>query len=139
LFLSAITEWPSESDPLTLFIDSVDQLDTQMPGVILDWLPMQNLPPFVRLVISTLPNYNQQFQCCSFLRQNVGSCNVVQVPMISEHSEVLESILQRQGCQLTEEQGEAIAQPFQASGFSLTPLWLTIVTQTVALGLHMTP
>lgn len=114
LFRSAVTTWPSEDNPLTLFIDSVDQLDDTNDGRLLDWLPMHSLPKYLRLVISTLPDHVDRFQCFSILKNNVGMNNTVEVQVISEHREVLLSLLQRQGRTLTQEQLDAISQHFKA-------------------------
>ena len=132
LFITAVTTWPSENAPLTLFIDSVDQLDDSNAGRRLDWLPMTDLPSFLRIVVSTLPDYQGQFQCHSILNRNVGSGNMMHVPAISEHKEVLLHLLRRQGRRLTRTQTEAIAKIFVENSSIATPLWLTIVAQTVS-------
>ena len=69
--IRAVTEWPSPDQPLTLFIDSVDQLNDSNGGRRLDWLPVTGLPAHVRLVVSTLPDYSE-FQCLSILRAKLA-------------------------------------------------------------------
>ena len=136
-FITAVTTWPSENAPLTLFIDSVDQLDDSNAGRRLDWLPMSDMPSCLRIVISTLPDpiryktkFPVEFQCCSILERNLGRGNMVQVPAISEHRDVLSHLLKRQGRRLTRTQTEEIAKYFD--GNVITPLWLTIVAQTAS-------
>ena len=136
-FMTAVTTWPSENAPLTLFIDSVDQLDDSNAGRRLDWLPMTDLPSCLHIVISTLPDpvrdktqFPVEFQCYSILERNVGRGNMVQVPAISEHRDVLSHLLKRQGRRLTRTQTEEIAKYFD--GNAITPLWLTIVAQTAS-------
>ena len=60
-FHTAITVWPTDAAPLKLFIDSLDQLDDSNGGRRLDWLPTTGLPPHVRVVVSTLPDYPSEF------------------------------------------------------------------------------
>ena len=109
---------------------------------------MRDLPPFVRIIVSTVPDYKNQFQCCSILERNVGTDNMIEVQTISEHQTVLADMLRRHGRKLTEQQSEAIARYFdyddqsalvkRSGSFSstaqvgCTPLWLAIVAQTAA-------
>ena len=138
-FHTAITEWATAERPLTLFIDSVDQLDDSNAGRRLDWLPVKELPPHVRLVVSTLPDYAGEFQCLSILQTKLGDAEkhqMVEVKTISEPEIVLEHLLRLQGRTLTAAQREHVLEAFtkrtdaDAAG---TPLWLTIVAQAVAL------
>ena len=69
-FAAAVKEWPSAEQPLTLFIDSVDQLDDSNGGRRLEWLPVTGLPPHVKLVVSTLPDY-PEFRCLSILESKL--------------------------------------------------------------------
>ena len=134
-------DWPSADKPLSLFIDSVDQLDDSNAGRQLEWLPMSELPVHVLLVVSTLPDH-AEFQCLSQLRRGLGlaegeeSSSMVRVQTISQHTAVLQHLLKRQGRTITDEQMAAVDRAFQnrtdadAAG---TPLWLTIVAHVVAL------
>ena len=54
-FLRALTTWPSAEHPLTLFLDSVDQLDDSNAGRRLDWLPVTSLPEHCLLYTSPSP------------------------------------------------------------------------------------
>ena len=134
-------DWPSADKPLSLFIDSVDQLDDSNAGRQLEWLPMSELPVHALLVVSTLPDH-AEFQCLSQLRRGLGlaegeeSSSMVRVQTISQHTAVLQHLLKRQGRTITDEQMAAVDRAFQnrtdadAAG---TPLWLTIVAHVVAL------
>jgi hypothetical protein len=138
-FHSAITVWPTDAAPLKLFIDSLDQLDDSNGGRRLDWLPTTGLPPHVRVVVSTLPDYPSEFQCLSILQTRLDASHhqrqVVEVETISEPERVLEHLLRLLGRTLTETQREHVLEAFaertdaDAAG---TPLWLTIVAQAVA-------
>ena len=139
--IRAVTEWPSPDQPLTLFIDSVDQLNDSNGGRRLDWLPVTGLPAHVRLVVSTLPDY-AEFQCLSILRaklaDSAGSLDshCVEVGTISEPDAVLQHLLRLQGRTITDAQLKHVLEAFEkrteadAAG---TPLWLTIVAQTISM------
>ena len=136
-FLRALTTWPSAEHPLTLFLDSVDQLDDSNAGRRLDWLPVTSLPEHVRLVVSSLPDY-PEFQCLSILQAKLGdraASHSVEVDTISQPEEVLLHLLRLQGRTLTAKQLEHVLDAFarrtpaDAAG---TPLWLTIVAQEVS-------
>jgi hypothetical protein len=136
-FHRAVTEWATEEKPLTLFIDSVDQLDDSNAGRRLDWLPVTGLPPYVKLVVSTLPDY-PEFRCQSILHDKLGeeaAKHMVEVETISEHEQVLKHLLQLMGRRVTQEQLQYISKIFEerkdtdAAG---TPLWLTIAAYAVS-------
>jgi hypothetical protein len=146
-FNLALTEWPTAERPLTLFIDSVDQLDDSNAGRRLDWLPVTGLPAHVKLIVSTLPDYPGLFQCLSTLQDKMGESNAlstagdssrhcVEVKTISEPEAVLTHLLRLQGRILTDEQRKHVLEAFEkrtdadAAG---TPLWLTIVAFEVSL------
>jgi hypothetical protein len=137
-FHTAITVWPTDDAPLKLFIDSLDQLDDSNGGRRLDWLPATGLPPHVRVVVSTLPDYQGEFQCMSILQTKLGESQkrqMVEVETISEPERVLQHLLHLLGRTLTKTQREHVLEAFtkrtdaDAAG---TPLWLTIVSQAVA-------
>jgi hypothetical protein len=140
-FQQAVTEWPTPDRPLTLFIDSVDQLDDSNAGRQLGWLPVTELPAYVHVVVSTLPDvsdYDGHFRCLSILKAKLGdsaSSNMVEVQTISEPEMVLMHLLQLKGRTLTDKQRRHVLEAFEkrteadAAG---TPLWLTIVAQSVA-------
>jgi hypothetical protein len=146
-FHLALTQWPTAEHPLTLFIDSVDQLDDSNAGRRLDWLPVTGLPAHVKLVVSTLPDYPGLFQCLSTLQDKLGESNAlstagdssrhcVEVKTISEPEAVLTHLLHLQGRKLTDDQRKHVLEAFEkrtdadAAG---TPLWLTIVAFEVSL------
>ena len=132
MFREAVVEWPSEEKPLTLVLDSVDQLNDSNGGRKLEWLPAKELSKHTKLVISTLPDYEGEFQCMSLLEERLGSERMLKVETISDHEQVLKHLLKRLGRRVTEEQMEAVSAAFtmrseeDAAG---TPLWLTIVAQ----------
>ena len=138
-FHTAITAWPTDAAPLKLFIDSLDQLDDSNGGRRLDWLPTIGLPPHVRVVVSTLPDYPGEFQCVSILQTRLDASHhqrqMVEVETITEPERVLEHLLRLLGRTLTKTQREHVLEAFaertdaDAAG---TPLWLTIVAQAVA-------
>ena len=108
-FHTAITVWPTADAPLQLFIDSLDQLDDSNGGRRLDWLPTTGLPPHVRVVVSTLPDYAGEFQCESILRTRLDASDhqrqMVEVETITEPERVLEHLLRLLGRALTETPG----------------------------------
>lgn len=70
--------------PLVLFLDALDQLSDADRGRNLMWLPME-LPPNVRLVVSTLPG-----ECLDILEKKLRPRNLVEVqPMPPEEGEEL--------------------------------------------------
>ena len=135
-FLRALTQWPTVEQPLTLFIDSVDQLDDSNGGRRLDWLPVTGLLPHVKIVVSTLPDYSE-FRCLSILQKKVGgNSHCVEVETISEPDTLLMHLLHRQGRTLTDGQLQHVLQVFAKrtdADAASTPLWLASVAQTVSL------
>jgi len=140
MFRRAVTEWPTseyENRPLTLILDSLDQLHDANAGRRLDWLPMTGLPGHVRVVVSTLPDC-LDFECLSMLKAKLGdSCgsHVVHVKPIKEHKEVLEHLLRMRQRTVTQEQMEHICSAIQegmGSDATSTPLWLTLVAQAAS-------
>lgn len=138
-FYKALTMWPTSDKPLTLFIDSVDQLDDSNGGRRLDWLPVSGLSVYVKLVVSTMLDYAKEFQCLSILEKKLGHSfaeHIFRVNAISEHDQVLIRMLKRMGRNITKQQLHHVSAAFDkrtdedAAG---TPLWLTIVAQTVSL------
>ena len=116
----------------------VDQLDDSNAGRQLGWLPLTGLPAHVRLVVSTLQDYDGQFRCLSILKGKLGdsaASHMVEVETISEPETVLMHLLQLKGRTLTDVQRQHVLEAFDkrteadAAG---TPLWLTIVAQSVA-------
>ena len=53
LFAKALSN-ASENCPLTVFLDSLDQMDNEDDVSEMEWLPT-HLPPYVKVVVSTLP------------------------------------------------------------------------------------
>ena len=62
--------------PLTISLDSVDQLDDSNGGRRLDWLPLEHLSEQIRMVISTLPDElsppdKRPFRCLSQMERRL--------------------------------------------------------------------
>ena len=58
--LSDTLSLASEQRPLIVYLDSLDQLDSDSGARQLAWLP-KHLPPHTKLVVSTLPE--EQYDC----------------------------------------------------------------------------
>ena len=61
---------------LSLFLDSLDQLEDTDGGRRLDWLPLRGLSPLVHLIVSTLPDeaappVGSPFRCLSILTERL--------------------------------------------------------------------
>jgi WD40 repeat protein len=77
-FQNALKTW--QTGRLTVFLDSLDQLDDTWGGRTLGWLPTHGLSPNVRLVVSTLPDEpapadGKPFACLSILQKRYSEDN----------------------------------------------------------------
>jgi WD40 repeat protein len=75
-FEIALKTW--RAGRLTVFLDSLDQLDDTSGGRMLRWLPTHGLSPNVRLIVSTLPDEaapvdGKPFACLSILQKRFNS------------------------------------------------------------------
>ena len=99
-----------------LFLDSLDQLEDTTFGRRLEWLPVADLHPHVRVVLSTLPDDGESIQILSWLRRRMQSVpdNMVEAKPIKRESglNVLTHILRKRGRGVTEEQQSAIMDAF---------------------------
>ena len=109
--------------PLVLILDSVDQLSTSDNAYLMNWLP-KSCPPFVKIVISVIPNYHD---ILPNLRRSLPdeSC-YIQVPTLSLDTgkEILEAWLQGLGRTLTKEQFELVFSSFKQCP---QPLFLKLI------------
>jgi hypothetical protein len=107
----------SKEHPVVLFLDSLDQLQDADGGRALVWLPAK-LPPFVRLVVSTLPVLGG---CLATLRGKMSQDGTVpegsflQVPQLgpTDAKALLRKWLEKAGRTVTEQQLAAILAAFQ--------------------------
>ena len=72
--------WRRPEKPLVLFLDALDQLSDGDNARSLIWLPAE-LPPHVRLVVSTLPG-----ECQAALQRRLPASSLVPVPALSKSS-----------------------------------------------------
>ena len=100
LFKEAVTTWPSAEKPLTLVLDSVDQLDDTNQGRLLQWLPTTTLPECVLIIVSTLPDYKEMegksgFQCLSRLQGALlqDEASFAKVEDIKDPKSIIEHLL----------------------------------------------
>ena len=105
--------------PLVIFLDALDQLSDSENARKLTWLPA-NLPPNVRLIVSTLPG-----ECLQALEGKVPESNRIQVnPMsIEEGNAILAKWLHTIGRTLQEAQKNLVMENFSRQGF---PLYLKL-------------
>jgi hypothetical protein len=115
----------SAEQPLSVFIDALDQLVSQDGAMPFEWLP-PTLPAAVRLVVSVLDGAGQ-----AELQRRFPDAPCVAVPLVTtaEETEVmLEALLADETStqpkrQLTEAQRQAVLTTFQPVGL---PLWLKL-------------
>lgn len=70
----------SASRPLFVFLDALDQLSNDDNEHGLAWLPLRQLPPFVRLVVSTLPSEDGRgIPCLDAVRAAIPQGNLAQL------------------------------------------------------------
>ena len=136
-FKTAVTCWATASQRrLTLLLDSVDALDDSNAGRRLAWLPVIELPWNVRIVVSTLPDYPEEFQCLSILQSRLGDSGgkqVLEIGAIKKPEKMLSHLLRLRGRALTEVQRQHVMEAFErCESTAGTPLWLTIVAQAVS-------
>eukprot|EP00004_Rigifila_ramosa_P003105 TRINITY_DN1325_c0_g1_i10.p1 TRINITY_DN1325_c0_g1~~TRINITY_DN1325_c0_g1_i10.p1 ORF type:complete len:1309 (+),score=319.57 TRINITY_DN1325_c0_g1_i10:273-4199(+) len=110
--------------PLWLFLDSLDQLSDEDQGRNLLWLP-KALPPFVRVVVSTLPD---EGGCLRVLTERLGdqfeklSC-IVSPMSVDDGERILESWLATGRRSMTPQQKQVVLTAFSVCP---SPLFLKI-------------
>ena len=108
--------------PLLLFLDALDQLSDQNGARTLNWLPQQ-LPPHVRLVVSTLPD---PAPCLPVLRGRYPEKSFLALSGLEprEGRRLLELWLKAETRTLQSTQAREILRRFSHNGL---PLWLKLV------------
>lgn len=109
--------------PLVLFLDALDQLADGDSARSLAWLPA-DLPPHVRLVVSTLPG-----ACLAALQRRLPPASILSVPALSKTSgeHLLQSWLAEARRTLTAEQQADVLARFERSGG--LPLYLRLACE----------
>jgi hypothetical protein len=111
--------------PIILFLDALDQLGDTDDGRRLVWLPRE-LPPNVRIVVSTLPE--EEHQCLQELRVSAKTGDFVEItPMSADESETVFTAWLAQANPpriLTKDQRNEILRRCRKNGF---PLYLKLV------------
>jgi WD40 repeat protein len=120
-----ISEFPkrlalaSETQPLFLFLDSLDQLSTADNARNLFWLPTE-LPKYVKIVVSMIPG-----ECLSILEKKLPGSNLIELtPMPLQEGKVLLDLwLQDAGRKLQDHQLNRVLDGFNQCGL---PLYLKL-------------
>ncbi|XP_041349252.1 NACHT domain- and WD repeat-containing protein 1-like [Gigantopelta aegis] len=103
----------SEKRPLVILMDSLDQFDPSWGARQLGWLP-QNLPPHVKIIVSTLPE--AQYESLPRLKALYPSEeNFLDVPKLPDNdvSGILDKWLETNGRKLTDFQRRKVMTAFQ--------------------------
>jgi WD40 repeat protein len=110
----------TEARPLVVFLDALDQLANRDNARSLTWLPVE-LPPFVKLVVSTLPG-----KCLQALQRRLPDQAFLQVPALGRQDgeALLRQWLEQAGRKLTGVQHSDILEKFEAGGG--LPLYLKL-------------
>jgi WD40 repeat protein len=132
-FEHALKTW--QTGRLTLFLDSLDQLDSTAGGRLLSWLPTHALSPHVRLVVSTLsdetaPSDGKPFACLSILQNryaNLFSEYAVEVQPVSDVRFLLLHHLQIHKRKLSDTQLRVLEAAVNVSPKMQTPLVIGIL------------
>lgn len=108
--------------PLVVFLDALDQLGDADDGRRLRWLPRE-LPPHVRLVVSTLPD--DELECLPALRGTLEDDAFVALPALASRDadEVLGLWLDAERRGLTTAQRAEVLEKFKGNGL---PLYLKL-------------
>jgi hypothetical protein len=109
----------TEQDRLVLFLDALDQLSETDPACSLSWLPPE-LPPNVRLIVSTLPGVH-----LAQLERKLPARNILQLgPLtLTEGQDLLKMWLGDAGRALQPEQAKEVLGKFVPNGL---PLYLKL-------------
>jgi len=135
-FEIAMKTWPTGR--LTVFLDSLDQLDDTCAGRKLNWLPTHNLSPNVRLVVSTLPDEasppdGKPFACLSILQKRyVGlpsDAAFAEVQPIEDVQSLLLHFFRSRQRLLTDIQLRVLVDVIKLSPKTQTPLVVAIVSE----------
>ena len=133
-FQRAMKTW--QTGRLTVFLDSLDQLDDTCGGRKLGWLPTHDLSPNVRLVISTLPDEvapadGKPFACLSILQKRYSGspsdCAMAQVQPVDDVRSLLLHLLKLGHHKLSDAQLHVLEAAIKLSPRTQTPLVVTIL------------
>jgi hypothetical protein len=133
-FEHAMKTW--QTGRLTVFLDSLDQLDDTNGGRKLGWLPTHGLSPNVRLVISTLPDEaepadGKPFACLSILqkrfKESPSDSAMVEVQPVQDVRSLLLHLLELRHHKLTDTQLRVLDAAIKLSPKTQTPLVVTIL------------
>ena len=133
-FENAMKRWPTGR--LTVFLDSLDQLDDTCGGRKLGWLPTHGLSPNVRLVVSTLPDEaapadGKPFSCLSILQKRYsGSPSdsaMAEVQPVDDVRSLLLHLLKLRHHKLSDAQLRVLEAAIKLSPRTQTPLVVTIL------------
>ncbi|XP_078380408.1 uncharacterized protein LOC144663367 [Oculina patagonica] len=132
-FLDAL-KLASESQPLILFLDSLDQLTDEDNGRNLEWLPIK-LPTNVKIVVSTLP---EEGGCLNKLQLSLPTEAFVEVTKmtVQDGKNLLESWLEVSNRRLTASQMLEVLNAFNECPY---PLFLKIAFETSCTWTSFTP
>ncbi|XP_078381360.1 uncharacterized protein LOC144664106 [Oculina patagonica] len=132
-FLDAL-KLASKSQPLILFLDSLDQLTDEDNGRNLEWLPFE-LPSNVKIVVSTLP---EEGGCLNKLRLSLSDKAFVEVTKMTaqDGKHLLESWLKLSNRSLTASQMLEVLDGFNECPY---PLFLKIAFETSCTWTSFTP
>lgn len=111
----------SEEEPLTIFLDALDQLNDIEDARSLVWLPL-TLPDHVRLIVSTLPG-----DCLQFLKKRIPASRLLKLEAMSldEGRKLLNAWLKRADRSLQLHQQKEVLEKFNLEGNGL-PLYLKL-------------
>ncbi|XP_070204069.1 uncharacterized protein [Littorina saxatilis] len=128
LLEETLVETASDQFPVTLLLDSLDQLDPANGARELSWLPT-DLPPHVRVIVSTLPEAQYDaFPKLQAMYQDDKS-NFYQVPILGDNdvSGILDQWLAASKRQLTANQRQLVMDAFKSCPL---PLFLKLSFDT---------
>lgn len=104
----------TKEKPLSIFLDSLDQLSLADNAQSLSWLPRE-LPEYARIVVSSLP----------YLSENLNETNLIRLPLLpeAEAKDILDAWLLSINRKLTEKQYDILISNFRNTKL---PLYLKI-------------
>ena len=103
--------FPRTTKPLTIFLDSLDQLSNEDYGKNLKWLRMkESLPPCVKIVVSTIPG-----ECLDILQSHLPSESLLEVKLLKleDGPKILNKMLKSQNRKLTVAQQDIVLNHFE--------------------------
>ncbi|KAK3084596.1 hypothetical protein FSP39_016054 [Pinctada imbricata] len=115
-------EYASQSHPLIIILDSLDQIDSSHNARQLTWLPTR-LPAYVKFIVSTLEE--EEYQCFQKLQTFVSNENMIAVPKLpaDDVSGIVNKWLSNQRRCLTDVQMQILLKSFDSCPL---PLYLKL-------------